>query len=72
MLAVGAAVLLTGYTFLFWGNKIRTGSRISLADVVIPGHYQTGPLPAVAATTPSTGGYDYGFGPGTGPVVRQP
>ena len=50
MLAVGAAILLGGYTLLFWGNKIRTGSGVGLADVVIPGHYQTGPLPPVAGT----------------------
>lgn len=52
MLAVGAAVWLAGYSLMFWGNRIRTGNRIGLADVVIPGHYQTGPLPEVPGATP--------------------
>lgn len=47
MLAVGAGVLLAGYSLLFWGNRIRSGNRISFADAVIPGHYEgsssTGP-----------------------------
>lgn len=51
MLAVGAAVLLAGYTLAFWGNKIRTGAGVGLADVIIPGHYETGPLPPVTAAS---------------------
>lgn len=73
MLAVGAAILLGGYTLLFWGNKVRTGAGVGLADVAVPGHYQAGPLAPVTGAAPGvTAGYDYGFGPGTGPVVRQP
>lgn len=52
MLAVGAAILLAGYSLAFWGNRIRTGNRIGLADVVVPGHYQRGPLPDVPGETP--------------------
>lgn len=51
MLAVGAAVLLAGYSLMFWGNRIRTGNRVSFADVVLPGHYQSGPLPEPSAAS---------------------
>lgn len=58
MLAVGAAVLLAGYSLAFWGNRIRTGNKLSLADVVVPGHYQRGPLPAVPAADRTIVGYN--------------
>lgn len=65
MLAVGAAVLLAGYSLLFWGTRIRSGKRIGLADAVIPGHYQRGPLPDVAgAPADQSGGTVLTWGPG--------
>lgn len=55
MLAVGASVLLAGYSLLFWGNRIRSGNRVSFADVVIPGHYASGPLPDATGGRTITG-----------------
>jgi len=69
MLAVGAAILLAGYGLAFWGNRIRTGNRISLADALIPGHFQTGPLGETSAGQAGGGGRTIiGYSPAPGGV----